>query len=90
MVVVSQTGTFGTLIHASRDNPVESCSASSYTTRILLGRRDDETLEVYARTLIELIGKHSTLPVLLCISIKEHSPQMFRAVMRELDTLRLW
>ena len=39
-------------IHAECDNPLDA-SSGSYTTRVLLGRRDDEILEVYARTLVK-------------------------------------
>ena len=63
------------------------------TTRVLLGRRDDEVLEVYARTLIELISKRTgaaAKPLLLAISIKEHSSDMFKAIMQEVDEHRVW
>mmetsp|Transcript_57483 Transcript_57483/g.132008 ORF Transcript_57483/g.132008 Transcript_57483/m.132008 type:complete len:130 (-) Transcript_57483:401-790(-) len=88
-VHISQNENFGTLIHSWRDNPVEG-ACSSFSTRVLLGRRDDETLEVYARTLIELISQRSSLPLLLSISMKEHSPEMFKGILRELDQIRLW
>ena len=45
-----------TQIHAECDNPLDA-SSGSYTTRVLLGRRDDEILEVYARTLVEQRGQ---------------------------------
>ncbi len=41
-----------TQIHAECDNPLDA-SSGSYTTRVLLGRRADEILEVYARTLVK-------------------------------------
>ena len=113
-------------IHAQRDNPVEGSGTCSFSTRVLLGRRDDEVLEVgalplrthttpllpnecvrtsrshariaaatrgaqvYARTLIELISQHTAVPLLLAISIREHSNEMFRAVLRELNEHRVW
>ena len=50
--------------------------------------------QVYARTLVELIGKQSAamaaLPLLLSISITQHSPEMFRGVLREIDLHRVW
>merc|ERR1712196_347953 len=58
MVVITQTNNMGTLVHAERDSPLDA-NSNSYTTRVLLGRRDDEVLEVYARTLIELISKRT-------------------------------
>ena len=59
---------------------------------MLLGRRDDDALEAYARTLVELIYKRNpdAGSLLLAISIKEHSPEMFRGVMKELEENRVW
>jgi len=45
-VVVTQRDNFGTLIQATRDDAVEASGPGCYTTRVLLGRRDDEALEV--------------------------------------------
>lgn len=78
-------------IAAQADNPLDAAN-SSYTTRVLMGRRDDEHLEVYARTLIEMICKRSpdAGPLLLSISIREHSSDMFRGVLKEIDENRIW
>ena len=78
-------------IHAQADNPIDAAN-TCYSTRVLLGRRDDEHLEVYARTLIEMISKRvpDAGPLLLSISIREHSSEMFRAVLREIDEHRVW
>ena len=78
-------------IAAQADNPVDAAH-SSYSTRVLLGRRDDEHLEAYARTLIEMICKRApdAGPLLLSISIRAHSSEMFRAILREIDDHRVW
>lgn len=91
MVVVTQTQNMGTLILASADNPLDPTSRA-FTTRVLVGKRDDEALEAYARTLIELISqrKPDAGSLLLCISIREHSHEMFRSVMREVEEHRVW
>ena len=51
-------------------------------------------LEVYARTMVELVGKQSPRlagnPLLLAISITEHSPEMFRAVMQTVGEIHPW
>tara|TARA_B100000524_G_scaffold346386_1_gene246480 strand:- start:270 stop:572 length:303 start_codon:yes stop_codon:yes gene_type:complete len=79
-------------IHAARDNPLALGGGGSYSVRVILGRRDEPLLEVYARTLVELVnkGRETPLPVLLGISIKEHSPSMFRTVMHQISTNRVW
>ena len=91
MVVVTQNENMGTLLLAQNDNPM-SASGACYSVRVLLGKRDDEDIEVYARTLIELITKRApdAGSLLLAISIKEHSPEMFRGVLREIEEHRVW
>jgi proteasome assembly chaperone 3 len=81
----------GLQINAEADRPLDPTSGS-YTTRVLFGRRDDETLEVYARTLIELISRRAPVagPLLLAISIREHSSDMFKGVMRVVEEQRVW
>lgn len=90
-VVVTQTAGMGTMIVAQKDQPMNTASAA-YSTRVLLGRRDDEVLEVYARTLVELICKRApdAGSLLLAISIAEHSTEMHRGVMRILEENRVW
>ena len=91
MVVVTQTKNMGTLLLARNDNP-QNPSATCYSVRVLLGRRDDEAVEVYARTLVELISKRApdAGPLLLAISIKEHSNDMFRSILKEIEENRVW
>ena len=77
-------------IHAECDNPLDA-SSGSFTTRVLLGRRDDEILEVYARTMVELMRKRGvTQQLLLAINIKAHSTEMFKAIQQEVDENRVW
>lgn len=91
MVVASQTDNMGTIITAHADNFVDAVH-SSYSTRVLIGKRDDPHLEAYARTLVEMICKRApdAPPLLLCISIREHSKQMFHSILREIDEHRVW
>lgn len=93
MVVVTQTKNMGTLLLAQNDNPTNPSNAC-YSVRVLLGKRDDEDVEAYARTLIELISKRApdAGPLLLAISLKEgsHSTEMFRGILREVEEHRVW
>ena len=59
---------------------------------MLVGRRDDEMLEAYARTMVELINRRApdAGPLLLAISIKEHSDELFRGVMKHVEENRVW
>ena len=76
---------------AAADDPLNP-TGTSYSTRILVGRRDDEALEAYARTMVELITKRAPNagPLLLAISIKEHSSEVFRSVMQQVEENRVW
>ena len=91
-VVVSQTQNMGTLIHASADNPIDAATGS-FTTRVLIGKRDDDHLEVYARAMCELICRRApdAGPLLLAISIQgAHSNEMFRGILKEVEEHRVW
>jgi proteasome assembly chaperone 3 len=90
-VVVTQTHNMGTLIHAEADNPI-AAGTTAFSTRVLLGRRDDDVLEVYARTLMEMIHRANpeTGPLLLALSIREHSQEMFRAILKEVQDHKVW
>ena len=80
-----------TQIMACADDPLNP-SGTSYSTRIVVGRRDDEVLEAYARTMVELITKRAPNagPLLLSISIEQHSSEMFHAVMQAVEEHRVW
>ena len=75
-------------VHAQRDDPIDAGGECSYSTRVLLGRRDSDVLEVYARTLVELIYRSAEVPLLLFISLVDESAEMFRAVLHELDSIK--
>ena len=55
-VIITQTQNMGTLIMAQADDPL-NVHGTSYSTRVIVGRRDDEVLEAYARTLVEVLAK---------------------------------
>lgn len=46
LAIVTQRENLGTLIHAFREDAVDAAGPGCYGTRVLLGRRDEETLEV--------------------------------------------
>ena len=86
-LIISQDGNIGTLVHAQKDNPVEHGQTGTFSAKVLLGRRDADIVEVYARTLIELVSKRLDVPLLLGISLKDESPEMFRAILKHMDEL---
>lgn len=90
LAIVTQRENLGTLIHAFREDAVDAAGPGCYGTRVLLGRRDEETLEVYARTLVELIHKSKSCELLLAINLIESTPAIFRQVMHHLDSIKVW
>jgi proteasome assembly chaperone 3 len=72
-VTISQLGKVGTTLLATCDvSP--TTERRSYDVTVLLGRRDDPLLSIYARQLIEKVKEVDPAPgrdVLLCISLKE-------------------
>jgi hypothetical protein len=63
-----------------------------YDTSIMLGKRDDPLLQVYARQIIEKISKHSNLPLLLAISLQENGRgvNIFENVLNTIEEIRTW
>ncbi len=68
-VVISQVRKFGTLIKAWVDRHGDS-SGTTFEMNVLLGKRDDTLLMVYARQIIERISHFSDKPLLLAIALQ--------------------
>ena len=68
-IAISQTETFGTIVHAQRDAVLDG--GSTYDTSILLGNREDPIPELAARQLCERITSLGLdLPVLLSWGVR--------------------
>jgi proteasome assembly chaperone 3 len=68
-LAISQLGTLGTLISASRTRSAgPGGAAPTFQIRTLLGRRDDHALEAYTRLLAERIGGER--PLLVALALK--------------------
>lgn len=81
-LVISQNSRFGTLISAKADDSLtQPGAAPSFDVNVLLGRRDDPLLLIYARQLVEAISKSSSRPLLLSISLRERDPGTLEKVM---------
>jgi proteasome assembly chaperone 3 len=65
----------------SDDSVTRPGAAPSFDVNVLLGRRDDPLLLIYARQLVEAISKSSSRPLLLSISLRERDPATFEKVM---------
>ncbi|TFJ80293.1 hypothetical protein NSK_008436 [Nannochloropsis salina CCMP1776] len=80
-LVISQNARFGTVISAKADDSVARPGAApSFDVSVLLGRRDDPLLLIYARQLVETVSRSSSRPLLLSISLRERDPSTFEQV----------
>eukprot|EP00160_Parvularia_atlantis_P000239 Unigene10194_Nuclearia_a/m.31131 Unigene10194_Nuclearia_a/g.31131 ORF Unigene10194_Nuclearia_a/g.31131 Unigene10194_Nuclearia_a/m.31131 type:complete len:143 (-) Unigene10194_Nuclearia_a:52-480(-) len=73
LLIVSQLGKVGSLIRASRNVDEHGRGTGTYSIHCLLGRRDDETLMVYAREIVERVasaqGEGNVRPLLLGLAL---------------------
>ncbi|GIL75283.1 hypothetical protein Vretimale_7977 [Volvox reticuliferus] len=79
LLIITQIGTVGTVVSARKDATFDG--RTTFSTSVVVGKRDEPTLELAARQLVEALGElgHSK-PVTLCLGLRELSP----AVVKEL------
>lgn len=91
MVVVSQLNKMGTVLEAWSE-PRSEPGGLLYQTRVLMGKRDDPLLHIYARQIIERLSQYSEKPLLLAISLppETRSAQAFQSILNELFNHNTW
>ncbi|GMI43414.1 hypothetical protein TrCOL_g120 [Triparma columacea] len=88
LVSVNQLGKIGSVLAANVDvSPANN--KKTYNVEIMMGRRDDPLLEIYARQLIEkccVMDAQIMRPLMLTISLKEEGrdTESFQAVLNKL------
>jgi len=96
LLVVTQTGTFGTVIEARRDGAGAdgggggggAPGAPTYSATVLLGRRDEPLLPLCARRIVESGGLE--VPLVLCLALREHSAAAVRAIADAVAADNVW
>jgi proteasome assembly chaperone 3 len=100
-IIITQIGKIGTLIQVSKDEVSgnaanyddESGDPSpliSFTTHILLGKRDEPLLGLCARQIAEDIVTTTTKSLLLGISLKNTSAETIREIVAWVKENRIW
>jgi proteasome assembly chaperone 3 len=91
LVVITQNGKPGTLLHAQRERSAGGMGTGPgcFSIKVLLGKRD-EYLQVYARHVAEMVAARCDKPVLLTLCVKDDSPEVFKSVMSSLATIAIW
>jgi hypothetical protein len=91
-VVVSQLGNFGTFVNAWCEESPDGNTL--YQTKVLLGKREEPILHIYARQIIEKIVTSSTSrkPLVLAISLHKDSQGAgtMQEVLNKLFEINTW
>jgi proteasome assembly chaperone 3 len=89
VLVVTQLGTTGTVVAARQDTAFDG--STTYSTSVLMGKRDEPALILCARRIVEDAGQAGyAKPMVICLALKEHSPQMVRAVVQAVGQRSPW
>ena len=91
LVIITQNGKPGTLLLAQRERGAGGVGGGpgSFTTKVLMGKRDDY-MQVYARRVGEMVAARCEKPVLLTLCIKDDSPEVFKETIATLETIAIW
>jgi proteasome assembly chaperone 3 len=91
-VVITQIKKFGTLISAWYD--INTNGEKSFRTSVLLGKREDPILHVFARQIIGDISfsSESDKPLLLSISLDSNGndPETFKKIISTILEIKTW
>ena len=98
-VLVTQLGSPGTILHASSEKSADG--ERRYEVKVLLGRRDDPLLAVYARQLIQRVDAREstgtgssedgrTIVVMLGLAKGGRDSSTFQAIMNLVLKARVW
>jgi proteasome assembly chaperone 3 len=89
-VLITQINKVGTVISAWADP--KSDGGYLFHTEVLLGRRDDPLLTIYARQIIEKLRLCTEKPLLLGISLKEEgrSRENFQQIINKVLEIMPW
>jgi hypothetical protein len=91
LVVITENGKPGTVLLAQRERGAGGVAGGpgSFSTKVLMGKRDDY-MQVYARRIAEMVAAKCDKSLLLTLCVKDDSPAVFKAVMATLTTVAIW
>lgn len=93
-VSITQLQKFGTIIRAWADRHADGFAGITYEMNVLLGKREDTLLMVYARQIIQRIALSSDKPLILAIALQEgeagRNTETFNAVLNSLYSISHW
>eukprot|EP00128_Syssomonas_multiformis_P015220 Colp12_sorted_trinity150504_noHs@30006 len=90
-ILVTQCNKMGTLLSAAKDMNMEVGSEPTYTIRVLLGKRDDSFIEVFARQIVEAMTKaECNKPLLLSAGFTSISIESLREMYAHILENKVW
>ncbi|PNW73745.1 hypothetical protein CHLRE_13g571000v5 [Chlamydomonas reinhardtii] len=88
-LIITQIGTVGTVISARQDSTFDG--RTTFTTSVVLGKREDPGLELASRQLVEVIGAAGhNKPITLCLGLKEASPALVKELVAAVREDNVW
>ncbi|CAA6671456.1 unnamed protein product [Spirodela intermedia] len=89
MVIVTQIGSMGTILHARKEESVST--EPTFSVSVIFGKRDEPLLLACARQLIEHISSSgSSKRLVLSLGLKDHRPETLRGVASAVTENRMW
>ena len=90
-VIITQTRKFGSLLTAWTEDRIDGLTKTC-DSHVLLGKRDDELLNVFANQIMQRVAAHSSKPLLLSIALDEdgRDPETFKAILEALFSIASW
>ncbi|KAL2641882.1 hypothetical protein R1flu_009469 [Riccia fluitans] len=89
LVLVTQIGKMGTLLHAKKEEIYGG--TPTFSVNILMGKRDEPLLQACARQVIEDISNSGgSRPLILSLGLKDHSPETLKSVVQLIVANKIW
>ena len=86
-LLITQTGKFGSMLTSWSEDRLDG-SSKLYKSHVLLGKRDDELLNVFAKEIMQIISPRSTLPLLLSIALDDENGRNAETFKTILESVR--
>jgi proteasome assembly chaperone 3 len=89
--VITQLGKFGTILRARKEQSYSLEGSPIYEIDTVLGKRDDPTMEIFARQLIEITSAQCPKPLVLALGFKSKmSPKLLKSILTIIMMRRVW
>lgn len=89
MVMVTQLGCVGTILHARKEEGI--LLDPTFSVAVIFGKRDEPLLVAFGRQLIEHISLcGSSMSLVLTLGLKDHSPGTLKEIITVVLENRLW